>query len=758
MRIIRNLNNGWLFKRAAWQGDTDFKDYARVDLPHTWNAADGQDGGADYYRGEGTYVLHLDTQGIPDGYRHYIEFKGANALARVFANGKQLCEHRGGYSAFRVDLTDELKEAAGAQIMVIVDNSDHSDIYPQVADFTFYGGLYRDVELISVPETHFDLEYHAGPGFKYGTRILGPDAKIDVTAWIKNPQAGDMVLFRLGNDLGETVCETWSKAEKKVEASIPVDNAHLWQGVRDPYLYNLEISIVRNNETIDSTGCNVGIRDFSVDPGKGFFLNGVSMPLRGVSRHQDKLMLGNALCSEDHYLDCELISEIGANTVRLAHYQHSQTFYKACDEYGFVVWAEIPFISVMSMDRDAHENAMDQLRELIIQNCNHPSICFWGISNEITIGGERDGLEENLRQLDALAKELDPSRPTTMAQVSMLPMESVLNTITDVVSYNHYFGWYGGCMEDNGKWLDSFHEKYPDRCLGLSEYGAEGIISWHSDNPRCRDYSEEYQAQYHEHMARVISERPYLWATHVWNMFDFGCDARDEGGVKGRNNKGLVTIDRKTRKDAFYVYKAYWSDEPFVHIAGRRYGMRPYGSMDVKVYSNQSEVTLVVNGREAGTQTGSRLFIFKDVPLSMGSNTIRAIGGSGETDTVVFTRVPEAVPGYVMPEETEDCGCDGARNWFDGMDPDSPAPEPTFLDGFFSINDKIGDIFANETAENVVSSAFIRFTGRRMRKSMLMIMGSARLRDMAGIAVGNDKEAVEKMLGFVNRELQKIAK
>lgn len=757
MRIIKNISNGWLFKKGAWQNEKDFKDFSMVDLPHTWNAYDGQDGGADYYRGKGTYVYKLFRPDTPEGYLHYLEFKGANAIAQVFLDGKEVCEHKGGYSTFRVEITKEIKDKPFVLVSVVVDNADHSDVYPQMADFTFYGGLYREVELISVPPTHLDLEYFSGPGFQYTSRVVGDDAYVDVAAWIKNPYKQDMVRFCLSNDSGETVCEKYERAEEMVKASLFIENAHLWQGVKDPYLYNLEISIVRNNETLDMYGCDVGIRYFSVDPEKGFFLNGCQMPLRGVSRHQDKLMLGNALNEEDHYIDCELISEIGANTIRLAHYQHSQTFYTACDEYGFVVWAEIPFISVMSMDKAAHENAMLQMKELIIQNFNHPSICFWGISNEITIGGEREGLVENLKELNSLAKKLDPTRLTTMAQVSMLPINSEQNDITDVVSYNHYFGWYGGSLEDNEKWVDNFHQKYPNRCLGLSEYGAEGIISWHSDDPKCKDYSEEYQAKYHEHMADVISRRPYLWATHVWNMFDFGCDARDEGGVKGRNNKGLMTIDREIRKDAFYVYKAYWSDDQFVHIAGRRYSQRPYDKMDVKVYSNQNEVTLFSNGKEIGTQKGSRIFIFKDVPLQDGNNTIKAVGSSGASDTVIFTRVKEPVPGYIMPEDPEDKE-DGVKNWFDDLDVDAPTPELTFDESCFSINDKIKDIFENEDAGCVVSSAISKFTGKKIKKSMLMVMANASLKDIAGIAGGSRKQEVDRMLGFMNSELQKIKK
>jgi len=375
-------------------------------------------------------------------------------------------------------------------------------------------------------------------------------------------------------------------ANNITKLSLKIDNVHLWNGLEDPFLYCLNVKLVRHNEVLDNVELNHGIREYYVDPDKGFFLNGKSLPLRGVSRHQDRLGKGNALDDMDHFDDLDLILNIGANSVRLAHYQQDDYFYELCDRYGLIVWAEIPFISRMNKDAKAHENAMEQMKELIYQNYNHSSICFWGISNEITIAGDIPGLTDNLRELDELVKSIDKTRLTTMAQVSMLPMDSDHNQITDILAYNLYFGWYGGKYTDNEVWFDKFRAMHPNRAVGLSEYGCEGIISWHSNTPECKDYTEEYQAEYHEHMAKLLAERPEIWGSYVWNMFDFGCDARDEGGVKGRNNKGMVTFDRKIKKDAFYLYKAYWSDDYFAHITGKRYALRHQNVIDIKVYSN----------------------------------------------------------------------------------------------------------------------------------------------------------------------------
>ena len=468
-----------------------------------------------------------------------------------------------------------------------------------------------------------------------------------------------------------------------------------------PYLYTVSAVLQRRNEAYDEVSARIGVRSFSCHPEKGFILNGVPTPLRGVSRHQDMLYKGNALTREDHYQDARIIKELGANTIRLAHYQHSQDFYDACDELGFIVWAEIPFISIMNQDPAAHENCISQLKELVIQNRNHASICFWGISNEILIGGISEKLGENHRELNALCKELDSTRLTTIAHVSMTPLDSPLHGITDVESYNHYFGWYGQKMEDNGPWLDDFHRMHPDICLGLSEYGCEGIITYHGPDPACKDYSEEYQALYHEHMAKVLSSRPWIWSSHVWNMFDFGCAARNEGGVSGRNNKGLVTMDRKTKKDSYYIYKAYWNREPMVHLCGRRYAQRAGDTTEIRVYSNQPEVSLFLNGELEGVQSADKVFVFS-VALKPGFNQITAAAGECR-DSMTIERVEKEPEIYVLPEVNE--RAEGVANWFSLMgDLDLKAPME-FPEGKYNIRCKLEDIARSPEAMEVTSKA-----------------------------------------------------
>ena len=762
MKQIIPINEGWHFLKNCAEAPAAVPAGAvRVDLPHCWNALDGQDGGSDYWRGPCCYLKTIQR---PAGKHVYVEVEAASSVGKIIVNGVEKAFHKGGYSLFRAEVTDVLQDGENL-IAIWVDNSARDDVYPQMADFTFYGGLYRGVNLIVTEDSRFDLDYFGGSGFDISTTVDGSDAVVALTAYVTNPVEGQSVEFIIRDTAGKIVASVVRPAAARTYAEVRIEDVHLWQGVQDPYLYSAEALLTMHNETLDAVSANLGVRTYTVDPQKGFFLNGVLTPLRGVSRHQDRLGQGNALTKEQHEADVALIREVGANTVRLAHYQHSQYFYDACDRAGLVVWAEIPFISSMNADPAAHENCRSQMKELIVQNYNHPSICFWGISNEITIGGERPGLLENLRDLNKLAHETDKTRLTTIAHVSMVPMENEMHHITDVLSYNHYFGWYGGEMTQNETWLDEFHALHPDRPLGISEYGAEGIISYHSDAPRCRDYTEEYQALYHEHMAKIIQERPWLWATHVWNMFDFGCDSRDEGGVAGRNNKGLMTIDRRIRKDAFYVYKAYWSEEGFVHLCGRRYAQRTGDETTVKVYSNLTQVELYVNGELFATQEGNKVFVFEHVPLRDGFTFIGARAG-GCFDSITLERVEQPNPAYqyIDPDETGDE--EGAANWFTLAE----APEVNEIvvrEGCFSVKDKVKDVLASDEASDVLVQFLQASMKMKLKKSMLgmaaAMMGEKTLEEMTSFAGGMgggkvDPEQAQAMLIRLNEALSKIRK
>ena len=628
MREITKIMKGWEF--TGPDGTT-----TTVDLPHTWNARDGQDGGNDYWRGTCIYRTHFAApQFNTASHQVWIQFDGVNASAHVVLNGSPVCNHDGGYSTFRANITELLRDEN--ELTVEVDNSKNDRVYPQKADFTFYGGIYRDVSLMVVSKNHFTLDYFGGPGIRITPTVQGADASVQVTTW--HDGEGE-VSIELLDAAGNTVA-----TGKGPDITLTIFNAHLWNGVKDPYLYSCKARLVVNGTVEDETTTRFGVRSFKVDPKKGFFLNGKSYPLHGVSRHQDRKGLGNAITREMHDEDMALIKEIGANTIRLAHYQHDQYFYDLCDEVGMVVWAEFPYISEHMPN--GRENTISQMKELIIQNYNHPCIVCWGVSNEITISTkDKKDMLDNHRQLNDLCHEMDKTRLTTLACYAMCGPFNRSAHITDMVSWNLYLGWYVPGFILNDLWMGFFHLCFPNRPFGYSEYGAEGMPNLHSTHPHRGDHTEEYQAKYHEYMLRCFKRHPWMWATHVWNMFDFAADARDQGGEPGMNHKGLVTFDRKTKKDSFYLYKAWWSDEAFVHICSKRFVERTGSTATVKVYSNQSTVALYVNGNKVGEQTGEHVFTFK-VPLN-GELHIQAVAGD-RTDESVIRHVDTPNPEYKL--------------------------------------------------------------------------------------------------------------
>ena len=741
MRITTLLTQA----RFAKEGDA----LTQVALPHTWNALDGQDGGNDYWRGIGTYQIDL-----PDptpGKKQYIEFQGANHVATVYCNGRELGTHKGGFSTFRFELTDAMLPS-GNVLSVAVTNA-KSDIYPQNADFTFYGGLYRDVNFIEVAPAHFDLLKDGTAGV-FVTPHCSGTTRVDL---FPVNACGGIVHVVLKDAEGNVVASGEADASAHTTLKLNVKQPHLWHGMEDPYCYTCEASILMGEEVSDTVVVTYGYRSFRVDANTGFWLNGKNVPLHGVSRHQDRKDKGWAISKADHEEDISIIKELGANTIRLAHYQHDQYFYDLCDKTGFALWAEIPFISQFIPSQEAYDNTISQMTELVAQNYNHPSIFFWGISNEITITGESEALFRNLTDLHALCKKLDPSRLTTMAEVSMVPMNSEHVYITDILSYNHYFGWYVGDVEDNGPWFDQFHALNPDRCLGVSEYGAENILKWHTAEPDNHDYTEEYASYYHHEMLKTFATRPYLWSTHVWNCFDFAADARNEGGVIGMNNKGLVTYDRKTKKDAFYIYKAYWTTEPMVYIAGRRFVDRAPDERTITVYTNCGKVTLEVNGVELGTrQATNHAVVFENIDLIPGQNTITAKAGN-VSDTITLNAVAEHNYAYDLPE-----GNQGA-NWFE--DPAAIAARKAFKypKGYYSIKDKVGVLMANpETAailggllSQMTAGAAAGFDMAAMGEEMKQFMTMMRLSDMLKMA--GDKFPQEAKIAL-NEALTKIKK
>ena len=679
MRYITNFNSDWEF---SLHSDDNWE---KITLPHTWNNLDGQDGGNDYYRGKCTYRKTILKKDLPLGEEHYLEINGANLSSVVYLNGEKLKSHDGGYSTYRVRLKDLRDENI---LEVTVDNSPSDRVYPQTADFTFYGGLYRDVRLISLPSSHFSLENLGTPGIK-----ATPDVKGTLDVEVEVDGDYDSIQYTLLDREGKVVAEENSRETK---VTLSVSSPHLWNGRKDPYLYYIKAELLKGEERLDEVGSEIGFRSFRIDPERGFILNGEEYPLRGVSRHQDRKDKGNAISKEDHEEDMALIMEVGANTIRLAHYQHDQYFYHLCDKNGIVVWAEIPYISQhMSQGR---ENTISQMKELITQNYNHPSIVVWGLSNEITMGDPKDpDMLENHRILNDLCHTMDKTRLTTSAMLTVCGIDEEIVHISDVVSYNHYFGWYGGEVSMNGPWFDAFHKKYPNKPIGCSEYGCEAL-NWHTSRPMQGDYTEEYQAYYHEEMIKQFFSRKYLWATHVWNMFDFGADARAEGGENGQNHKGLVTIDRKYKKDAFYAYKAWLSEEKFIHIASKRYVDRTEDITNVTVYSNLPEITLFLNGEKFETKTAEDHFFKFQVP-NKGRTIIEAVYGDYR-DKSEINKVDVFNESYRLKEKG------AVLNWYD----------ITEREGYCSLNSKISDILGTMRGKIILCLLLMKKTKGMKKK------------------------------------------
>ena len=745
MRQIINLNAGWVFNKQNEIPAALPTEWEKVDLPHSWNAVDGQDGGNDYFRGTACYAKTLTKAELPIAQQYYLEIRGANSSADVYLDGKHLAHHDGGYSTWRVNLTEELKDSS--LLVIAVDNSANERVYPQMADFTFYGGIYRDVNIVAVADSHFDLDYYGGPGIQVTPIVDGANANVEVKVYLTNMKDGQTIRYTLTDAEGNVVAQTTTVDTK---ADFVIENVHKWHGRKDPYLYAAKAELVEDETVVDNVSTAFGCRSFEIDPENGFILNGEEYPLRGVSRHQDRWGKGNALSKEDHAEDIELICEVGATTIRLAHYQHDQYFYDLCDQKGLVIWAEIPYISKHMPD--GRENTISQMKELITQNYNHPSIVVWGLSNEISIGGSDDDLLENHRILNDLCHEWDKTRKTTIAAVSMCKMDDPYLQIPDVVSYNHYFGWYGGDTSMNGPWFDKFHAKHPNIPIGCSEYGCEAL-NWHNSDPRQGDYTEEYQAYYHEELIKQLFSRKYMWATHVWNMFDFGADARAEGGENGQNHKGLITFDRSYKKDAFYAYKAWLNPEPMIHLCGKRYIDRVEDVTKVTVYSNQPTVELFANGVSLGVKEAADHFFYFDVP-NVGETHLVAVSGDLKDESDI-RKVDTFNEEYRLKEKG------AVLNWFDVIE----------IEGRLSLNSKMSDIMATFWGKLALAGVFKKVmkgmsggkkgekkqaAGFELNEDMMQMMGGFTLLRMTSMMGMMNVSFTKEELLKLNKKLNRI--
>lgn len=735
MRNIYSLNNSWKFEGA--EEEFEKKQYTisgeTVDLPHTWNLEHN------FQRAKYLYQKSLEVAQHHRDDRLYLEFLGANSVCRVYLNDLFVGEHRGGYSTFRFDITEAYDWKVENVLRVFVDNSQTEDVSPLNGDFTIYGGLYRSVNLICVNKEHFALDYWGTDGIIIRSEVTNEKAGV-INLEMHTVCSSDTRMNIKITDQANKVIHSEQISSEQKSVRIDIDEPILWNGQKNPYLYRLEASLEREGKICDEVSKTFGFRNCKLTPDQGFFLNESHLRINGVAKHQDFEGVGNAVSNWHIEKDFELLGDIGANAIRLSHYQHDQSVYDSCDREGYVVWAEIPMMFLP--DRESVLiNAADQLKELVLQNCHHPSICFWGIQNEIAMSGETIAMYQSIHILNKLVNELLPTALTASANMYHVKNNSQLNFITDMVGYNLYFGWYYEQMKDLDDWIERFHSENPQVALGIAEYGADSNLAFHSENPKVKDYSEEFQSIYHEQTYSIIKSKPYMWGSFVWNMFDFGSSVRSEGGTKGKNCKGLVSFDRSIKKDAFYYYKANWSQEPFIHICEKRFVNRDRDTMRVKVYSNLKDVSLEVNGVNIETVEADMVFVFDDIILKPGDNKIRAYS-DGYEDTAVFQKVHAPDEAYVFIDANPEIN---VKNWF--------TQEKGEVDFFpkdsYSILDQIGTLMENEEAWEVIKELAPEIVERSVTGTPVTLLWAANMMKSTF-----SEEAVKE----INNKLIKISK
>ena len=699
-----------------------------VTLPHTWYRDDDQ------YRGLTAYCREIPWQA--DWERVYLSFEGADQRCLVYADGRQLCDHRGGYSRFRVELPHP--DTGVTALTVLVDNRLDETISPHFGDFTVFGGLYRPVELLVCGADSFDYGWYGTDGVIARATMHGDSGLLELEPHVRTARADAVIAYRVTGPDGEPAVSCTAPANGRT--LLKIAGPRLWNGRQGAPLYTLRAELQVGGKAVDETQLRFGFRSLTLSAEDGFTLNGAGIRLRGVAKHQDIGLSYSAVTDEQICADFDLIDELGANAVRLSHYQHAQTAYDCADERGLLVWAEIPMLK-MTPDQALFENAKEQLTELILQNLHHPSIFCWGIQNEIAMFKDAPYMHEQCAALDALVKELDPNRCSACANLYPLKPKSRLNEITDLVGYNIYFGWYYGQMTDYADYLDRFHAARPALPLGISEYGVDSNIALHAEEPHLKDYSEEYQALWHETVYPQLEARPWLWGSFVWNMFDFSSARRNEGGVRFVNGKGLVTRDRGVKKDAFYYYRARWSDVPFVHLCSRRFVRRCRDSVMVKVYTNQDSVQLLLNGTHyaEAANNGNGTALFPAVPLDSGVNRLAAVSGDCR-DELIFERVDTPEESYCLPGS----GDGEVKNWF--------LTDNYTRQGYFSVNDTANDVLDNPDARAVLEK-YVPALVRIMTEKDVIPLG---LTIKSILSHDADPAAAAELTDKVNRELNEI--
>lgn len=744
------LNDSWSFHKENEASE-------QVRIPHTYNSADGQSG-TSMWRGRGFYTRKLMITEADLKQSLFLEIGAAAMVSTVYINGQKVYENTCPYALYRMSINEYVNEGEN-QIEIVTDNSANDAVYPQMADFSFYGGLYRDVKVIAAPKIHFDYLDGSRDGVQIRTvkEENGSCWKVVGTGSIvceKAKSKGKVRMLLLNQE--EVVCETSASMEfsgkDTFSLTLEISKPHLWMGTEDPYLYQVKLELYEEETVVEERSISTGFRTIQITSDQGLFLNGKHVKLRGVARHQDFGGVGNAVSKENMECDMQLIKEIGANSVRLSHYQHDDYFYQRCDEEGILVWAEVPFISIISENEAAEDNIREQMRRLILQCGNHTSVYCWGVQNEITIAGENEEIHAHVKRMSEYTKNLDPDRYTAEANIYSVANESPINRLAELVGYNLYYGWYYDTIPGLQKRLDEFHAACPDIPLLVTEYGVDTNPQYHSYEPKTKDYTEEYQLLFTDNALRSFEERPYFVGSYVWNLCDFGSANRDEGGKQGQNQKGMVTIDRKIKKDAFYLYKAYWSETPFVKLAGSRFINRHKEKNTITVLTNLKKLELLVNGESvAKTETVNPMTHFEGILLSKGKNQIAVRGydaqGNLYEDYMILNFTEEEDKSYQYIKKDEG---GNVINWFEKFDL-TDAEEIQLDPEGFSSADKVGTIMKNPEGEKVI----LKYFGTMVEHPKFAMMKAMTLDAMGKL---KNLGIPQELITVINKELNQIKK
>ena len=743
------LHTGWHFRKEDG-------DWEMVTVPHTWNGKDGQDG-TGMWRGKGIYERRCIFSEEELEKLLYLEIGAASLVSDVYVNHHHIYTNTCPYSMYRVPITDYVK--SGENIITIeVDNAYKQEVYPHMADFSFYGGLYRNVSIIIAEKIHFDYL----DGSRDGIYIMAE--QLDETIWnlnvkgkiINEDKESETVINCRVLDNNNVVCEKKTEIGEVEQTEFlikfSVEDRHLWNGVKDPYLYQVVVTIEMDGKVLAERNIPFGFRRIQITPEHGCFLNGEHIKIRGVARHQDFGELGYAISEKEMDKDMELIQELGANSVRLSHYQHDDYFYRLCDEKGILVWAEVPFISAAPASKEAFLNIKEQMERLVKQCGNHCSIYCWGVQNELSVTGENEALYDYVRAMEQYVKKMDAARYTAEANIYSVENTSMLNQLTDIVGYNLYYGWYYKTISDLQVRLDAFHRDCPNTALLITEYGVDTNPLYHSYNPTVKDYSEEYQLEFCHNAIQAFEEREFVTGSYVWNLADFGSENRDEGGRKGQNMKGLVTMDRRLKKDAFYLYKAYWSKKPFVKLAGSRFVNRHKEDNLVTVLCNLSGLELYVNDVFIEAKEEVQPVTQFQIKLpEMGENKIRVRGfdssGNIYEDYMVWNRVLEQDKSYIAEKKDNHVL---VTNWFEKFDL-SDTTEIIMDENAYSTKDTVGELLENE-ATKIILEKYMDFLLKDARFKRAGNMTVDALFALGGLALPKELQLV------LNRELNKIKK